>query len=52
MMTRDLWLELERLAHRYSVEIVRQIPYMTEGEALGHLRYLRRIANEQAEGHG
>lgn len=47
-MTRDQWLQLECLAGRYSVEILRSIPFFTE-EASGHLAYLRRIDFEAKE---
>ncbi|MCC2675954.1 MAG: hypothetical protein K0R58_2901 [Ramlibacter sp.] len=39
-------LELERLAVKYSPEIHRAIPWMTDDEARGHLTYLRRIDAE------
>lgn len=45
-MSRQQWIELEELAAKHSAEILRAIPYMTEGEARGNLEYLRRIDAE------
>jgi hypothetical protein len=48
-MTRQQWIELERLAVKHSPDILRAIPYMTDDEARGNLAYLRRIDETEWE---
>jgi hypothetical protein len=46
-MSPSQWLELRHLAAKYSPEILRAVPYMTDDEAYGNLAFLRRIDDEQ-----
>lgn len=48
MMTRSLWLELAQLAERHCPTMCADFPSLTDDEALGVLRHLRRVDSERS----
>lgn len=47
MMTRSQWLELAQLAERHCPTMRADFPSLTDDEALGVLRHLRRLDSER-----
>lgn len=48
MMTRSQWLELAQLAERHCPTMRADSPSLTDDEALGVLRHLRRLDSERS----